>query len=315
MLSLFAFIQVLLPSSRVNRLNLPSTETDDPCALVGAMTNDEIIERCKTAPKLPFRHIGGPPPPPIYVLSPSIVVKTGCDLRSWEARTMELVRSKTAIPVPRVLRYFEQGPQHYLVMEYIPGISLDVCWNSLSIWRKLWITWKLRSYVRQLRSVRTDQIDREVPGPVTDDPSRPFKCHCPNTGEGEVGPFHSKSDLARWANGRVRLIEQVWGGKCTFDPFDDSEHLVLTHGDIAWRNIILGDDGKLWLIDWGSSGVYPPWFEYTAMGWKNELRFWTYIRRFVTGAYPKQERFRRGIGWALGIAWAEPNPPTPPATD
>ncbi|KIA75771.1 hypothetical protein HK57_00457 [Aspergillus ustus] len=37
-----------------------------------------------------------------------------------------------------------------------------------------------------------------------------------------------------------------------------SNQLVLTHGDIAPRNLIRGAaDGKVWLIDWGRSGIYP----------------------------------------------------------
>jgi hypothetical protein len=30
------------------------------------------------------------------------------------------------------------------------------------------------------------------------------------------------------------------------------------------RNIIVGRDGKLWLVDWGWSGFYPPFCEYIA---------------------------------------------------
>ena len=44
------------------------------------------------------------------------------------------------------------------------------------------------------------------------------------------------------------------------EPFDNSAPLVLTHGDRNLRNI-MGDDDRLWLVDWGWSGFYPPWFE------------------------------------------------------
>ncbi|OCH86603.1 kinase-like protein [Obba rivulosa] len=313
-------INVSLLGSRRDDLS-SATSLDNPYTEIEAMTNEEIVERCKIAEELPIFNPLNPgyssvlKPPPIYILSPEVVMKTGHDLQSWEARTMELVRSSTNIPIPKVWRYFEHDEEHYLVMQYIPGVTLDRCWDTLSIWRKLWVAWKLRSYVRELRLVRNEQIDREVPGPITEDPSQPLKCHCPSTGESDIGPFHTKRELARWAHGRLRLTEQVWNVNCGVEPFDDSEHLVLTHGDIAWRNLILGDDGKLWLIDWGSSGVYPPWFEYAAMRRLYESRFWTYIRRFVAGAYKKQELFRLAIDWAIGEAWIQPTLPTPPASD
>ena len=48
--------------------------------------------------------------------------------------------------------------------------------------------------------------------------------------------------------------------------FDDSAPLVLTHQDLNMRNLIVGDDGRLWVIDWAWSGFYPRWFEFVAMG-------------------------------------------------
>ncbi|KAI0783771.1 hypothetical protein C8Q75DRAFT_833485 [Abortiporus biennis] len=45
-------------------------------------------------------------------------------------------------------------------------------------------------------------------------------------------------------------------------PFDESYPLVFTHNDISMRNVILGDDGKVYLVDWAFSGFYPAWMEY-----------------------------------------------------
>jgi thiamine kinase-like enzyme len=33
---------------------------------------------------------------------------------------------------------------------------------------------------------------------------------------------------------------------------------VSTHNDLNIRNIIVGRNGKLWLVDWVFSGFYPP---------------------------------------------------------
>ncbi|KAG5651796.1 hypothetical protein H0H81_007382 [Sphagnurus paluster] len=53
--------------------------------------------------------------------------------------------------------------------------------------------------------------------------------------------------------------------KCHLPPdappgcrFIDDAPLVFTHNDLNPRNIILGDDGRLWMIDFEESGFYPP---------------------------------------------------------
>lgn len=37
--------------------------------------------------------------------------------------------------------------------------------------------------------------------------------------------------------------------------------LILSHGDVCRRNMILESDGSLCLLDWGYSGLSPHYFE------------------------------------------------------
>ena len=83
------------------------------------------------------------------------------------------------------------------------------------------------------------------------------------------------------------------------DLFDGSGPLVLTHQDLNLRNIIVGEDGRLWLIDWAWSGYYPPWFEYVTAQSQSEHaavsgtddEFWKTLIPFICGPYFKQERW------------------------
>lgn len=90
-----------------------------------------------------------------------------------EAAAQDLVKSTTSIPVPAVRRIISDGPRldHYLVMEYIPGQTLEKSWDQLSFWRKLVIIWTLRGYVRQFRRVPFCPVGQEPrPGPIGDEP-------------------------------------------------------------------------------------------------------------------------------------------------
>ncbi|KAI0628542.1 hypothetical protein C8Q77DRAFT_1146496 [Trametes polyzona] len=49
--------------------------------------------------------------------------------------------------------------------------------------------------------------------------------------------------------------------------FDAEMPLVLTYLDLHPRNIILGDDGKVWIVDGEAAGYYPHWFEYATLRW------------------------------------------------
>lgn len=266
-----------------------------------ALTDEDIVRLCKTSPSLTDTHLGRALClPPVYLLASNVVVKVGSgpQLRESEAKAQALVREQTTIPVPMVYRFFELAGTSYLVMDYVPGDTLHTCWNDLSNWQKLRIAFTLRNYVQQMRRIRTAQILKQVPGPITDDPSRPLSCLTPALGEYSVGAFTSQEHLRDWMNGRFRVAEYLFGQHINVPPYDDSAPLVFTHGDLCLRNIVLGSDGRLWLIDFGSAGVYPPWFE--AYGARDDAMFrppklWTAARKIAVGEYNMQESFAKKL--------------------
>ncbi|KAF9811160.1 hypothetical protein IEO21_06613 [Rhodonia placenta] len=208
---------------------------------------------------------------------------------------MEIVRAQTSIPVPRPLRTFKRGRTNFMAMEYIKGRSLDWCWDDLSLWRKLVIAWTLRGYIHQLRRVRTEQIEHQIPGPLTGDLSEPLKCIGPAMGaEYRCSPFSSAATLFAWLNGRLRVTQYIKGIGLQIPLFVQTEPLVLVHGDLTPRNVVLDENGKLWLIDWGCSGVYPPWFEAAAMLYTDpQACWWTWVRRLAVSWYAREMRTYR----------------------
>ncbi|KAF8914375.1 hypothetical protein CPB84DRAFT_1957089 [Gymnopilus junonius] len=150
------------------------------------------------------------------------------------------------------------------------------------------------------------------PGPVTK--SGPRECECPpifGPVRSARGPFTAYSDLAAYFNSRWKITMDTSGVPEDHpkrkEQFDDSQPLVLTHLDLSPSNIILGNDGRLWLIDWAWAGFYPPWFEYVAM--KDQSRnenvvgfedmSWEAFVPFICGPYFKQEAWLREVAQIL----------------
>ncbi|KAI5994786.1 kinase-like domain-containing protein [Pisolithus albus] len=250
----------------------------------------------------------------VYKLTPTTAVKIPRDTREGaidcvEANALRLVSSNTTIPVPRVHRVVKEEYDFLIVMDYIKGQTLAEVWPTFSVWRKISVAFTLHRYVRQLRRLKASPTT--PPGPLS--VQGPQECESPVFGQVQSsrGPFASYSEFSTWFNEWCkigldvrRLPEDHPSRK---KKFDDSEPMVLTHQDINLRNIILGDDGRLWLINWGWSGYYPPWFEFVATltqaenpiisGTDDEL--WKSLIPFICGPYFAQIKWLEDMSWGL----------------
>lgn len=95
-------------------------------------------------------------------------------------------------------------------------------------------------------------------------------------------------DRASWISNMTHRSEKM--AVCGCRPYKDSGSFVFTHGDLNMRNVILGADGQVWLIDFGWSGYYPPAFEHIAASMSAVLVdyapwSWRILVPFITGAY------------------------------
>ncbi|KAI0666529.1 hypothetical protein C8Q78DRAFT_1109080 [Trametes maxima] len=274
------------------------------------LSDEELLELRKTAHRLQSGI-------DIFRLSSGTVAKPSQDVDEWatnssEANTLDLVFSSTTIPVPRVRRVVKRQWDFLIVMDYIEGPTLARLWPTLSTWRKLFVAFTLRRYVRQLRR-HLKAPAGAPPGPLCTDRSA-RTCESPPV-FGQVqsnrGPFASYAELSTFFNERHRMAldiknvpqdDPAWA-----DLFDDSEPLVLTHQDINLRNVVVDKEGRLWLIDWAWAGYYPVWFEYVATHSQSEDpvisgtddKLWEAMVPFICGPYFKQERWLARMGLSL----------------
>ena len=228
-----------------------------------------------------------------------------------EANAQTLVLEQTTIPVAQVRRVVKKGDgTFFVIMDYIKGPTLANVWGSFSFWKKLKVAWILRGYVRQLR--RLEAPPDAPPGPISS--FGPSKYSIPVFGRIPRGPFKSYAELSAFFQTRVERSLRAWPHISANDPirttkFDDSEPLVLCHLDINPRNVIVGEDDRLWLVDFGSAGYFPPWFEYVSTIHqcgneafiKYDLKDWKAFVPFICGPYLKQEVWRRNVG--VGLAY------------
>ncbi|TFK57710.1 hypothetical protein OE88DRAFT_1651587 [Heliocybe sulcata] len=214
-------------------------------------SDEEIIERYDNAAPHPdcpdiFGYPGS-----VRILSDDTVCKASgsASLILAEVNALEFVRAHTSIPVPQVRRVLTGPTRSRFLMEYIKGRPLARLWLCMTLWQRFIVAWTLRSYIRQLRVASAAYERRTVPGPMGDSPQG-FFTPLWMFGDRFKGPYNTWAEFCDELNRRY--------GKRGLGLFNPTEDLVLTHGDLTARNIVVGEDGRLWLVDWGMSGFYPP---------------------------------------------------------
>ncbi|KAJ3845893.1 hypothetical protein EV368DRAFT_70350, partial [Lentinula lateritia] len=199
----------------------------------------------------------------VAMIAPDAVAKLITPSVESELSSMELVRLSTSIPVPKGIKYAWMDKQRlgrFIVQQFIPGQVLSLVWPTMSRWRRFRVALTLRYYVHELRALSHRIGPPSYPGPLSE--HGPQICHGRLfTTSGDCGPFKSYLEMSRWYQNRLLVLQRFGKADADVVQFDDTEPLVFTHFDIRMDNVMVGDDGQLWLIDWAESGWYPRWFE------------------------------------------------------
>ncbi|CDO68393.1 hypothetical protein BN946_scf184815.g40 [Trametes cinnabarina] len=219
----------------------------------------------------------------VYDLGDGRVVKAGRAVSVEEAKAMIFIRAHTTIPVPEVYMVFKHEGWIHIVMERIDGVALREAQKYNSEGRytpdnALTSTEGLRNILRQLRQIidELQDLGRRFP------PNEPHFGSWPHgpyrnsyfAGDMPITAFRTISDFhGYWLN---RLDDEYKGT----ETYEDLRRLqsnsanrtvtpVLSHGDLAPRNILVKDDRIVAIVDWETLGWYPDFWE--IMGVHNEL--------------------------------------------
>lgn len=225
-----------------------------------------------------------------------------------ELFTTNTIRNCTQIPVPFCERVVRGTANRWLVQQYIPGRTVCSLWPVLGWWKRFRIVLTLRYYVHLLRAFSAPQSIPLFPGPLSID-GKPQICNGRLFTETGPGPFTNYCELSKWYQNRLIFMRNIFKTGFDVGPFDDSLPLVFTHLDLHPLNLILGDDGQLWVIDWQTAGWYPSWFESASMQlfarrkarYISGLRDWEDWIPFIAGPCdrPGQLPFIKAIEYTL----------------
>ncbi|OIW22755.1 kinase-like protein [Coniochaeta ligniaria NRRL 30616] len=212
------------------------------------------------------------------------VVKHGVEVQPIEGKNMVFVKEHTEISVPRLFAVFQKPIRPgsevlstFIVMENIPGATLQSQWPVLTDDEK-------GSIARQLRN-NLDML-REIPSPGyfgalgkeklsdnvfwTDEDISSIN-----------GPFATSEELVNGLvqryirDGGERMLHKAAYYARVLPGIFQADRSVFTHNDLQPKNIIIRPDGKVAIVDWAAAGWYPPYWEYaTAMfavaAWKDD---------------------------------------------
>ncbi|KZT24273.1 kinase-like protein [Neolentinus lepideus HHB14362 ss-1] len=191
----------------------------------------------------------------VFQVDDKFIVKRGLSVTIKEVMALEYVRRNTIIPVPRVYGVRCLAGEIHMVMELVDGQVLsqvlDDCLLDENQIQE--IIDQLLAYVTEIRSL---ECDRDEIG------SWPFGL--PSCGLFKIPPSSPITSLAKlysyWEE-RWEAAEEYRMKWPLVGQTNGNESMVLSHGDLAPRNIIVKGHRIVSIVDWETFGWYPDFWE------------------------------------------------------
>ncbi|UNI13245.1 hypothetical protein JDV02_000003 [Purpureocillium takamizusanense] len=175
-------------------------------------------------------------------------VRIGRSDLSAEKRNLELVKANTNVPVPHVGKYYRSADFEHLLMDRMPGTTLERAWPMLSVQERESVADQVVTFIHQLRQLQSSNIQAAL---LQRQPLR--------TG------LRTATDFCR-----ERVRDYSWNEDITAFVDDRSAAVskqpnVFTHGDLDWGNIMVANGQVCGIIDLESSGFFPPCWEWVTV--------------------------------------------------
>ncbi|KAH7360816.1 kinase-like domain-containing protein [Rhexocercosporidium sp. MPI-PUGE-AT-0058] len=226
------------------------------------------------------------------------LIKFQCHPTEFEA--MEFVRQNTTIPIPKVFgAYNRQDGSQDLVLELVPGTTLNVAWQTLTQEQKTSIVAELAGYLTQLRCLQPPKegfVGSLMLGSGYDH----------RLGGRRFGPFESIADFHKFVRRGDSMDLWAFDENVTsVHKKSDSYVTKFTHADMSPENILVKNGKITGIVDWEFSGWFPEYWEYTKMyfGWRPYREDFYHEMDKVITTYPEELAADKTILKAYDI-WA-----------
>ncbi|KAM0288946.1 hypothetical protein ACHAO9_006454 [Fusarium lateritium] len=227
------------------------------------------------------------------------VIKYGTLVAPIEAHNMLYVAQHTAVSIPKVYAIYQRYDERkkkiatYIVMQYVQGKTLVELWGNLDQDRKLSIAQTLRTYFDQLRLLQHPGYFGNIHGgPPLDDLFQETQL-----AKDIKSSFETVDQLVEWflriyttetgerMAHKARYYQNVLPAALRSDSTP-----VFTHNDFQRKNVMVQDDGGLFIIDWEFASWYPMYWEYSTATWANGGWYddWHDYVRITLDNYPIQ---------------------------
>ncbi|KIM43141.1 hypothetical protein M413DRAFT_26327 [Hebeloma cylindrosporum] len=177
-----------------------------------------------------------------------------------EVAAMELAQA-IGINVPVIRRVLDISSQDsgLIIMDRIRGKNLEELWPSIGFFKTIYYAFQLRNIVRRMRAV-TSQAGGGISSGrffslIFDYCAFPPMRYCTPVNLAKYTEHWLVSYPPRFSPPRPDIAATLYPVR---------PH-VFTHNDLVPRNIMIDEDGKLWVVDWRFSGYYPRCMERNMM--------------------------------------------------
>ncbi|KAL4993230.1 kinase-like domain-containing protein [Aspergillus recurvatus] len=179
---------------------------------------------------------------------------------NFEAVNVQFLREETSIPVPTVVKDWEESDgSYFLLMERIPGAPLSSLWAGMTTDEKENIAKQTANYIMQLRKLHSNKMQCLGDKPIYSAFLFPNGYGLPH------GPFSSDNDL--WAEMELALEGVPDDARQQLrERMPSAAPYTFTHGDLASVNIMVENGNLAGILDWEASGYFPVWWEFTCAG-------------------------------------------------
>lgn len=220
------------------------------------------------------------------------LVKYGSSVSLAEAEAMDFVSNHTSIKCPKVIGAYVLNGKGHIIMSYEHGKLLPEFWEHASDKDKETVIEQLQRYIKEMRSIKGDYVggfnrNHCVAGE--------FQWDSHQIGY-KYGPY---PDEHGFNGGIMEAISRASPGPPNTDPesagFNNiyatrqlvhslrGHEIVFTHGDLHAGNILIRDDSTVIILDWGTAGFYPAYWEWYKATWHGAFKpsFIRQIERYI----------------------------------